>query len=136
MRMRAARTVALVSLGLVGVYALAGTLLLPPLARHVLVDRASEALGRPVVLDRMALFHPNASSNPCPTGASTIVPSDPTAATSPTVWLRFSGAVARETVPINTPNPVPAMPMPIKTPASVMPPGSDFEYTMSSNPAA
>jgi uncharacterized protein DUF748 len=57
MRMRAARTVALVSLGLVGVYALAGTFLLPPLARHVLVDRASEALGRPVALERVR-FNP------------------------------------------------------------------------------
>ena len=54
----------------------------------------------------IAAFQPKQSISHPPTGVITIVPSDPAAATSPTVWLRFSGGVAREIVPIRTPKPV------------------------------
>ena len=50
-----------------------------------------------------------------------MVPSEPAAATRPTVWLRFSGGVARETTPISTPKAVPAVPMPSRKPATSRP---------------
>jgi hypothetical protein len=64
------------------------------------------------------------------------VPIEPQAATRPTVWLRFSTGVARETVPISTPKPVPAAPIPIMKPAISSAPGKERETSMSSNPAA
>ena len=57
MSLRAARNTALVLGGLVALYAVAGAFALPPLARHLLVDRASRDLGRPVALDRIT-FNP------------------------------------------------------------------------------
>ncbi len=66
----------------------------------------------------------------------TIVPSEPAAATMPIVWLRFSGGVARDTVPISTPKPVPAVPTPARKPASSSPAGTSLEKIISSNPAA
>ena len=69
-------------------------------------------------------------------GAITIVPSEPAAATIPTVWLRFSGGVARDTVPMRTPKPVPAVPIPARKPAISSPPGTAFVNTKSSRPAA
>ena len=71
----------------------------------------------------------------CPTGASTSVPSDPVAATRPTVWLRFSSGVARDTTPISTPNAVPEVPMPSRNPAMLRPIAS-FQNTISSMPDA
>src|SRR2546430_11365751 len=50
--------------------------------------------------------------------------------------LRFSGGVARDTVPMRTPKPVPAVPMPARKPATSSPPGKAFENTISSSPAA
>ncbi len=67
----------------------------------------------------------------CPKGASTIVPSEPEAATSPTVWLRLASGVARVTTPISTPKAVPAVPMPSRKPAMSRP-SSPRENTISS----
>src|SRR5947207_15416225 len=66
----------------------------------------------------IAAFQPKPLMSDWPSGASTSVPSDPAAATRPTVWLRFSGGVARDTVPMSTPKPVPAVPMPARKPAA------------------
>jgi len=44
--------------------------------------------------------------------------------------------VAREIVPIRTPKPAPAVPMPIRKPATSSPPGMPFENAISINPAA
>ena len=82
----------------------------------------------------IAVRQPKASISACPIGASSIVPSEPAAATAPTVWLRRSGGVARATTPIRMPNPVPAMPMPARNPATLRP-NAPFEYTISSRPA-
>ena len=82
-----------------------------------------------------AARQPKASMSACPIGASTIVPSEPAAATAPTVWLRRSGGVARATTPINTPNPVPAMPMPARKPATSSP-IAPLDTTIRSNPHA
>ncbi len=88
----------------------------------------------------IAACQPKPSISHPPSGAITIVPSEPAAATRPTVWLRFSGGVAREMVPIRTPKPAPAVPMPIRKPATCSPtsgpPGMLFETIMSSSPAA
>jgi len=53
----------------------------------------------------IAACQPKPSISHWPTGAITMVPSEPAAATRPTVWLRFSGGVAREIVPMRTPKP-------------------------------
>jgi len=84
----------------------------------------------------IAACQPKPSISQPPTGAITMVPSDPAAATSPTVWLRFSGGVAREIVPMRTPKPAPAVPMPMRKPATSSPPGMPLENTISSSPAA
>jgi hypothetical protein len=84
----------------------------------------------------IALFHPKPSMIHCPTGASTIVPREPAAATMPTVCVRRSGAVTRDTVPIRTPKPVPAVPMPARKPASDSAPGKARANTISASPAA
>ena len=84
----------------------------------------------------IAACQPKPSISQPPSGAITIVPSEPAAATRPTVWLRFSGGVAREMVPISTPKPAPAVPMPIKKPATSNPPGMLLETIISSSPAA
>jgi len=83
-----------------------------------------------------ALFQPKPLMSHWPSGASTIVPSDPAAAATPTVWVRFSGGVARDTVPISTPKPVPAVPMPARNPASSSAPGSALTKLISTSPAA
>ncbi len=64
------------------------------------------------------------------------VPSDPAAATTPTVRVRVSGGVARETVPMSTPKPVPAVPMPTRKPAICRPPAKRSATAISSRPAA
>src|SRR5947207_10242142 len=84
----------------------------------------------------IAACQPKPSISHPPSGAITIVPSDPAAATRPTVWLRFSGGVAREMVPIRTPKPAPAVPMPIRKPATSKPPGMLFETIISKSPKA
>ena len=83
----------------------------------------------------IAARQPNASMSACPIGASTIVPSEPAAATAPTVWLRRSSGVARATTPISTPNPVPAIPMPVRKPATFSP-SAPLEKTIRSRPPA
>ena len=84
----------------------------------------------------MAACQPMPSISPWPTGAITIVPSDPAAATMPTVLVRFAGGVERDTVPMSTPNPVPAVPTPARNPAIASPPGIALANAMSSKPAA
>ena len=84
----------------------------------------------------IAAFQPKPSMSHCPSGASTIVPREPIAATRPTVWVRRSGGVARAMVPIRTPKPVPAVPMPARKPASWSAPGKDLANTISASPAA
>ena len=83
-----------------------------------------------------AACQPKPSMRCWPTGASTRVPSDPAAATSPTVWLRFSGGVARDTVPIRMPKPVPAVPMPARKPATCSAPGNTLENPIRTRPRA
>src|SRR2546430_15468614 len=84
----------------------------------------------------IAAFQPKPLMSDWPTGASTIVPSDPAAATRPTVWLRFSGGVARDTVPMRTPKPVPAVPMAAREPATPGPPGKAVQNNINRNPPA
>ncbi len=79
---------------------------------------------------------PKPSISQPPSGAITKVPIEPQAATRPTVWLRFSGGVAREMVPISTPKPVPAAPMPRRKPAISSAPGKERETSISRRPAA
>jgi hypothetical protein len=64
-----------------------------------------------------------------------MVPSEPEAATSPTVWLRFSGGTARVTTPIRTPKAVPAVPTPSRNPATSNI-NSPREYAIKVMPAA
>jgi hypothetical protein len=82
-----------------------------------------------------ATRQPAPSIRTCPSGASSRVPSEPAAATVPTVRLRRSGGTARDTVPITTPSPVPAIPRPMRAPPRsrpTAPPGQP----MSTNPLA
>jgi hypothetical protein len=82
-----------------------------------------------------AACQPKFPMTDCAAGASTTVPSEPTAATRPTRWMRFSGGVARATTPISTPKPVPAMPMPQRKPARSRP-SAPRDTTISARPAA
>ncbi len=61
---------------------------------------ASSAIEAPSAANTtIAVCQPEAPISQPPNGASTIVPSEPAAATRPTVWLRFSGGVRREMAP-------------------------------------
>ena len=72
----------------------------------------------------------------CPSGASSMVPSEPAADTSPTAQERRSGGVARETAPISTPKPVPATPRPTSNPPpSGNPTSGEPDNAISAKPA-
>jgi hypothetical protein len=103
---------------------------------RLLIGKAKIAIELAITANTtIAVCQPKPLISDCPTGASTMVPSDPEAATRPTVWLCFSGGVARATTPISTPKAVPAVPMPSRKPATFRP-SSVGENTISSMPEA